>query len=297
VGRLLVVRGDSILLVNATGGEPVMVAKGRLPIWSPDGSMFAFVPVRGAAESGPATLCIAQVDGSDTRCAIVGPTDGYLLQRPSWSPDGLSLAYSTNEWAIDQPRMGSSGLRVLDVATMSYRQVTDFPVLSPSWSPDGNRIALVFGSQPYQVDADYSGFLGTVAPDGTGFHAVSSGLMDGRYLFRHVAWSPSGEHLAFSLSDQSNCPMGCPISALGVAGFAMGPDGESISDPRILPADPGYFGPVSWSPDQTQLAFTQGGCVDYWEVSCSSRTVMVIGVGGDWKAPLVPDAHSPAWSR
>lgn len=299
-GRMLFVRGDSILMVNAGGGAPLLVAEGRLPSWSPDGSMIAFVPVRREGESGPATLCIAHLNGSDTRCAEAGPRTGSVLFSPSWSPDGLSLAYSTSEEALyDETRNETSGLRVLDLATMNYREVTDFPVGFASWSPDGNRIALVFATYPAEFDYSYDrvGSLGMVAPDGTGFREVSRTLMDGRYKFGRVAWAPSGESLAFELTDLWSCPWYCP-SAFAVASFSTDSAGETISGFRFPPVELGYLfdtGGISWSPDETQIAFTTIRCGSD-ELNCSPG-VMSIGVEGDWTALLIPGASSPAWSR
>lgn len=275
-GRLLVVRGDRILLVSPHLDEPTVVAEAAtLPSWSPDGSMLAYVG------SGGTPLCIGSFDGAQPRCTAV-EDDVNVYFRPSWSPDGGSLAYSTYSQSD-----GFSGLRVLDVATMTDRVVTSFPVISPSWSPDGSRIALVYGSD-WNFRYDFSGSLGTIAPDGSGFRTISEG--DGRYLFRDVTWSPTGESLAFNLSDQWNCPMGCN-NHLGVA--SLGVSGGALSPLRVVHRDVYAYG-MAWSPDETGIAFGKQRCS---EGGPCTMDVMYVRVGDGGASVLVSDSSWPDWGR
>lgn len=289
-GQLLVERSGDIVLFRATDEEPVVVARNaRLPSWSPDGSKVAFVKnVDPSTDLGAWTLCITTLEDSDTHCAApaaigAGGAAGGLYFPASWSPDGTRLAYSS--FANGQ----ASGLRVLDVATMSHRELTDFPVISPSWSPDGSRIALVQGSG-WEFESDWSGSLAVIAPDGTGFRTVSTG--DRRYLFRQVTWSHSGEFLALGLADQSNCPMGC-ASALGVARLAETSTGWKLSSIWVIGDEWNYRG-IAWSPDDTQVASTRTTCS--LGGPCTS-SVISVAVEGNPTPLRIPDAQNPAWGR
>lgn len=285
-GRLLFQRGDHILLLGPDGPEPAVVKRNAgLPSWSPDGSVYAFVR-RGNPYVAATALCVAKVDGSETRCLALDESS-YFDTPPAWSPDGGSLAYSirTGDWTGE---WGYSGLHLLDVGTMTDRVITSFPVTSASWSPDGSRIALVYLDMPNSVE----GRIGMTAPDGTGFRTLSGG--DGRYVFREVAWSPMGAQLAFRLSDQTwNCPWWC-VGVLGVASLDESSPGGGIGTLRLLNSNSHGLEGLAWSPDGTQVALARWTCAG---VDGCTSAVLSFGTGGDWMTWLIPDASWPSWTR
>ena len=71
-------RGE-IVLRDLDGGERVVVARGRNPAWSPDGSSLAF--------ERDGAVWIVSPDGSAERRIAAG-------HRPAWSPDGAALVVS-----------------------------------------------------------------------------------------------------------------------------------------------------------------------------------------------------------
>jgi hypothetical protein len=145
--------GRRLYLIRADGSNPTSFATGLAgrhssPSWSPGGNRLAFA-VRHPA--GSSSIYISDVDGSHVhRIADHGTA-------PTWSPNGTTIAY----------RAGCGGIKLV---TPQGRDVTPgrgsfsqalrcraigVPGL-PSWSPDGQKIAI---SAPprrgtYVVDAD-----------------------------------------------------------------------------------------------------------------------------------------------
>ena len=81
--------GD-IYVIPVTGGTPTRIAEGlpfeTQPRFSPDGNRIAFTSDRGGGDN----IWIMNRDGSDKR--QLSKEDFRLLNQPSWSPDGRSIA-------------------------------------------------------------------------------------------------------------------------------------------------------------------------------------------------------------
>jgi Tol biopolymer transport system component len=99
--------------------------------WDASGSRYAL----GTVSRGRATLVVLDLDGDD------GPREFPLTQvdevySPTWSPDGLSIAFSGLTG-------GFSDVMVLSLSDgSSHRLTTDtYADLQPAWSPDGQTIA------------------------------------------------------------------------------------------------------------------------------------------------------------
>ena len=146
---------------------------------------------------------------------------------PTWSPDGVRIAYVSVDVA---------GVHIKDRST-GTTAILPVALTSLSWSPDGTRIAGL------GVAVDVSGDtqeLFTVAPNGSGVTRLTNGVgFTGAY-----AWSPSGATIAFGRA---------------VAGiqelFVMNADG---SNPAQLTSGVGFAGAISWSADGARIAFNCG---------------------------------------
>jgi Tol biopolymer transport system component len=110
-------------------------------------------------------------DGSDFRIVFRGTMSG----RPTWSPDGLALAFDTDTALV---RTGANG--------ESPTTLVAGEAHNPAWSPDGSRIA-------YDSPTDPAGpgiFVVTV--DGLAVARVTTGDD------HSPTWSPDGTKIAFS---------------------------------------------------------------------------------------------------
>ena len=98
------------------------------PIWSPDGSLIAYITMSadGTMQGG-----VFIVDPEGGQPVLVD--DNYAYARATWSPDGSMLAMGGD---------GSErGIGVYHVAEARFESLTDDGGTAPLWSPDGSRIA------------------------------------------------------------------------------------------------------------------------------------------------------------
>lgn len=148
------------------------------PALSPDGSRAAFTAL--------GDLWIADIASGD----VSNVTDNeYVALSPSWSPDGRTIAYVSDE-------SGWANIWLLDTANYSRTQLTDEPLRTnmPVWSPDGKSLA-------YLSDIDEENDARTVfdtatvnvADVATGDVSVISEQIFGPSA---PSWSPDGSKVA-----------------------------------------------------------------------------------------------------
>jgi Tol biopolymer transport system component len=93
-------------------------------------------------------------------------SDGHLKQRPSWSPDGSTLAFTRHQ--------GSTIFLFLRSADgKEERRLTkrEAPEYDACWSPDGKRLAFAYdNAMPNQGDIE----VYSIGADGEGLQAVAT---------------------------------------------------------------------------------------------------------------------------
>ena len=137
------------------------------------------------------------------------------------SPDKRTLILDLQGSLWSLPAAGGTARRIID----EYNDARQ-----PSWAPDGSRIA-------FQSYRDGTWRIATVAPDGSGMKALTSGSFDDR----EPNWSPDGKSIAFS-SDRSG---NYDVWVLDVASGQV----------RQITKNPANDFFPSWSPDGRELAF------------------------------------------
>ena len=157
---------------------------------------------------------------------------------PAWSPDGKTLAFTSNRSTPDPDRNFNTDIWVVDAENTDkgahLTQITTNPGAdrSPSWSPDGKRIAFVS-----QIDAkaiDYATQHLAIAPSTGGEEKVLTLALD--RSVRRPRFSLDGNSIYFLTEDDGTQNL-CRIPANGgditrpiggrvtVAYFSLGKDG------------------------------------------------------------------------
>jgi len=188
---------------------------------------------------------------------------------------GIRGCFSTRI-AYVSVRVGSKGLmRTLEVADydgFNAKSVyhSSYPIMSPAWSPDGNKIAFVsFEKERSSINVvDMSGRLERV----TQFPGMNSA----------PAWSPDGRMLALVLSKDG----GPKIYTLDMASRAL----NKVTDGIGIDTEP------SFAPDGRSIVFTsdRGGKPQIYRVTLSSGKIERLTFSGNYNAKpsLTPDGKS-----
>jgi len=143
-----------IYVMNADGTNPVKLTSNpingsRNPTWSPDGTKIAFNSARLESKFVP-DIYVMNTDGTNQIRVTNHPANDL---RPSWSPDGTKIAFDTRRhagpgieimpgtWAWDPDE--NLEIYVMNADGTNPVRVTNHPAgdSSPSWSPDGTKIA------------------------------------------------------------------------------------------------------------------------------------------------------------
>jgi TolB protein len=128
--------GDQQLYVmDASGANVRRISFGRgryaTPVWSPRGDLIAFTRFGGG--TGGFAIGVMRPDGSGERIL----TEGWLMESPSFAPNGRVLVFYRETRATDARGTGySSRLAQIDIAGFNERQVvTPTDASDPAWSP------------------------------------------------------------------------------------------------------------------------------------------------------------------
>ena len=129
-------KGSWDIYVQRVGGRnPIVIAgdpsrQESAPAFSPDGKSGAY------PESGQnGGIFIVGATGESARRLT---NFGF---HPAWSPDGMHIAFNTEEIFNPSSRNGVSTLWVVNLAGGQPTKVGDFDAAQPAWSPSGERIA------------------------------------------------------------------------------------------------------------------------------------------------------------
>jgi Tol biopolymer transport system component len=227
--------------IAAVCGDPSACTHSRrlYPSWSPDGTRIVFVAFRGYENA----IGTANGDGTG-RMELIGPlgeaetaNTSYLYRRyPTWSPDGMQVAYSTSGPVAVQDDIGPNDIYIspIDRAEQgAVRNLTNHPAedFHPRWSPDGSRIA--FASNR---DGDFD--IYTIRVDGTALRQLTD---DPASDSHPGSWSPDGQQVAF-VSDRDGNPEIYVVNADGTGATRLTSDPATDSHP-------------AFSPDGTRIAF------------------------------------------
>ncbi len=202
--------GTPIYIVNANGTnatplgympdttgeyETISDVHGLNPDWSPDGSRIAAYHSSG----------LRVINTDSTGFSTINP----FGRHPTWSPDGSKIAFIGKG---KRSTSGTSGLHrdVGDIwvantdgtglTRLTYHRETPGSGgnETPSWSPDGSRIA--FSHTNHDVISTSPANIWVMNPDGTGQKRVTDYSEKGEVALSPT-WSPGGTKIAFDGPD------------------------------------------------------------------------------------------------
>jgi hypothetical protein len=263
------------------------------PAWSRDGLMIAFTrPDRRTLAKWQ--ICIAEHDGSHIRC-VVSEEDGTVVGGPSWSPDGIHVAFSVFAYSCPNGQCGQLGgsfsrVKLLDTRTMEITSIGTHEVQSLAWSPDGRKIAYA----AWATGQFGRGGLHLMNADGSGIQFIGQALVS--HSVSGIAWSPDGGRLGLALRNENACPWYCD-TALGI----VNADGSALQvletaktafqDPEAIER---YIDFPAWSPDGSLLTYTHWGwCYDI-DPGCFAE-IRASNVATGVNYLLVPGANYGSW--
>jgi dipeptidyl aminopeptidase/acylaminoacyl peptidase len=230
--------GDQIWLLNRAGGEAKQLSHFNSEIssfaWSPDGKHIVFsaqvTPSEQADSDPPKPIVIDRLqfksddDGylraERTHLFLLDVTSGETAQltdgpydelQPSWSPDGLQIAFlskrgdepdATNNWDLylvdAQP--GSTPHQLTTNPGTDGDPMEDWGSRPPAFSPDGTQVTYVASGKP--EDLWYSLVQVSVSPASGGDATLPLVKLD-RQSFDPL-WSADGKWLYFRLEDDGS---------------------------------------------------------------------------------------------
>lgn len=115
---------------DGSGVQRISYGDGRYatPVWSPRGDLVAFTKMKG----GEFYIGVMRPDGSGERML----SSGYLVEGPTWSPNGRVLSFFRQTKADKRGRGSTTKLFTVDLTGHNEREVlTPLDASDPAWSP------------------------------------------------------------------------------------------------------------------------------------------------------------------
>ena len=218
------------------------------PRWSPDGDRLAFL---ARTEDGNSQIYISNVEEPEAQRLTVG---GYVEGAPVWSPDAQWIAFTLT----DEEGSGL-GIYLRNPGGVNQITLTDGPDFSPTWSPDGDRMAFQSSRNGnddifvIDITEDFTGQPRRVTTNSAPDYSPS--------------WSPDGDHIAF-ISERNDNP----------EIYVTEPDGTVVT--RL----------TSNQSEETEVVWTADGQIAFVSHLHGNADIFIMDVEGEAQAQVT--SHS-----
>lgn len=284
-----------IYLTSHTGTPVAFLTEGEAPTWSSDGKRIAFHRADGG-------VYVIHVDDSTT----IRIGDG---SEPAWSPDDQRIAFNGpgGLFVGNADGSGSPTLLLPDTADLPrppwYDPASFSPgwVESPTWSPDGQRIAFVY-TAPFSWDWGFEQNAYVMNADGTDIKLLSGWCTitsQGQGVLpcptKSPTWSPDGGLITVVTRDFNSTTgsLDVVLASIGVGGW----DERQIHYRGYK----GYIGRPAWSIDGSNIIFDQYASPSVQD-SRDTRIFLLDNATGNVRRIVADDAaarrygdSSPMW--
>ncbi len=263
-----------------------------------------------AYDCKPLDICLIDPANPSAVTNLTDNGETSIDEKPIWSPDGKKVAFisnfgvggSTRNLFVMEPEAPEQGI---NLAVQVTHFTAGVPIEEPVWSPDGTRLAFVYGNQEANDKVEVANANGTTA---TPLVIAEHGV--------HPSWAPESGKIAYAFEGhiyiEEAGGAGFPPPLTGAEGGepVWSPDGSRIAFAEkasfatanlgIVPASGGtpttltsglQFIYPSWSPSGSQVVYRGSG-----------ETLRVVNADGSGDHPLPgiqsvnPNGPAPSWS-
>ena len=205
---------------------------GTAPAEAPGSDETPLIAYASCDTNGQQQIFVVEPDGTGKQQLTQEGKQNFF---PAWSPDGKSLAFTSD-------RAGSYQIWVMDADGDNPRELTtsfEGENVVPTWSPDGKRLAFASNRTGHFE-------IWVMAADGN--HQKQLTKTDATVGNNAAAWSPDGRKIAFSSTKSGHYAI-----------WTIDPDGGHLTQLTTPYGDryPDANAPA-WSPDGTKIAFWSG---------------------------------------
>ena len=248
------------------------------PSWSPDGKRIAFTSER----DGNDEIYVMDADGGNQQNLTNHPGRDSV---PSWSPDGKRIAFVSDRDGHVIDGRPTDEIYVMDADGGNQQNLTNNPDedWTPSWSPDGKRIAFMSG-RDREKDNPHNFEIYVMDADGGNQQNLTNNRVDDS----SPSWSPDGKRIVFSSIREGHFERDFGITDEIYVMDADGGNQQRLTNNRQYDWSP------SWSPDGERIAFSSDRKGDL-----QNFEIYVMDADGGNQQRLTnnrADDSSPSWS-
>jgi Tol biopolymer transport system component len=189
--------GSGAALLSAGGTEcPVGLF---WPAWSADGTKLAVVCYPGGSDRESLAVMDLATKSLKRLADFASPVS--LNSPPTWSPDGMSIAFTIQQWDPTGTSLDWTVVATVPAAGGAVHRLTAPAAFMshPDWSPDGTELVMNSYDVGNIKSTPEPSNLYSIKPDGSGLRQLTHSSVDGSMRIGTPNWDPDGSRIAVSI--------------------------------------------------------------------------------------------------